>query len=124
MILVTSLFGCATMKDSLLLGASIGATTGGVLGNTIGTSNGHTTGGTVTGALAGAALGSLIAYSVKKNEKPQPQPADLKSINIKAPSLSSPEVRRIWVPAKIEGNKYIDGHYEFIIEHQSVWTEQ
>jgi hypothetical protein len=38
------------------------------------------------------------------------------------PSLTSPEVRRIWVPEKIEGNKFIEGHYMYVIDKPSVWS--
>ncbi len=38
------------------------------------------------------------------------------------PSLTSPEVRRIWVPEKIDGNKFIEGHYMYVIDKTSVWS--
>ena len=41
---------------------------------------------------------------------------------LNAPLLTSPKVRRVWVPAKIEGEKYIDGHYMFVIEKTSGWS--
>jgi hypothetical protein len=40
----------------------------------------------------------------------------------KVPSLTAPEVRRIWVPEKIEGPRFIDGHYEYLIDKPSVWS--
>lgn len=40
------------------------------------------------------------------------------------PLVTSPEVRKVWVPDKIDGNKYISGHYMYIIERGSVWTMQ
>lgn len=39
------------------------------------------------------------------------------------PSLTAPEVRRVWVPEKIEGTRFIDGHYEYIIDKPSVWSK-
>lgn len=38
------------------------------------------------------------------------------------PSLTAPEVRRIWVPERIEGNKYFEGHYMYVIDKTSVWS--
>jgi hypothetical protein len=38
------------------------------------------------------------------------------------PKFSNAEVRRVWVPDKIDGNKYIKGHYMYLIERGSVWT--
>jgi len=118
--------GCATMKESLLLGASVGATSGGAIGNAIGTHNHNTAGGTITGALTGAAIGAGLAYFMGKRfqDSNLAESPISKSGTSKVPTLSSPEVRRIWVPAKIEGSKFIDGHFEFIIERQSVWTDQ
>jgi hypothetical protein len=43
--------------------------------------------------------------------------------NTNVPSLTSPEVRRIWVPEKIEGNKFVDGHYMYVIDKPSVWSK-
>lgn len=39
------------------------------------------------------------------------------------PSLTAPEVRRIWVNERIEGTRFIDGHYEYIIDKPSVWSK-
>ena len=127
-IVIASLFlcSCSTLKDSLLLGGGIGATTGGVVGNFIGTANGNTTTGTMIGAGSGLLLGALIGYSAYKNApkantntKAVESPQDSKT-----PSLSAPVVRKIWVPSKIENNKFIEGHFEFVIERQSVWIDQ
>jgi phosphoglycolate phosphatase-like HAD superfamily hydrolase len=31
------------------------------------------------------------------------------------PSLTTPEVRRVWVPEKIEGNTFVEGHYMYVL---------
>jgi hypothetical protein len=36
--------------------------------------------------------------------------------------MSTPEIRRVWVPEKIEGNKYIEGHYIYVIDRGAVWN--
>ena len=39
------------------------------------------------------------------------------------PSLTAPKVRKIWIPEKIEGDKYIEGHYMWVLENTSVWSQ-
>ncbi len=49
-----------------------------------------------------------------------------KSINkddIKSPSLTAPKVSKVWVPEKIEGDKYIEGHYMWILEKTTSWSQ-
>ena len=41
----------------------------------------------------------------------------------KDPSLTAPKVRKIWIPEKIEGDKYIEGHSMWILENTSVWSQ-
>jgi len=126
-LIIVSLYlcSCSTLKDSLLLGGGIGATAGGVAGNFIGSNNGNPTTGTIVGAGSGLLLGALIGYSAyKSGQKPPPNTTSSPNSDSKTPSLSSPVVRKIWVPSKIENNKFIEGHFEFVIERQSVWIDQ
>jgi hypothetical protein len=124
-VLILFITGCSTPRGGTLLGAGIGATAGGLLGNAIGTQNGDTNDGTWIGAASGMVLGGLVGYLGSKDSSKNPVSSspDTNASELKVPSLSSPEVRRIWVPSKIENNKYIEGHYEYIIERQSVWIE-
>ncbi len=49
-----------------------------------------------------------------------------KSINkddSKSPSLTAPKVSKVWVPEKIEGDKYIEGHYMWILEKTTSWSQ-
>ena len=41
----------------------------------------------------------------------------------KSPSLTAPKVSRVWVPDKIEGDKYIEGHYMWILEKTTSWSQ-
>ena len=41
----------------------------------------------------------------------------------KTPSLTAPKVNKIWVPEKIEGDKYIEGHYIWILEKTTSWSQ-
>ena len=123
-IISITLSACASMQKSTILGAVIGSTVGGLLGNTAGN---HDNRGqsTLIGASLGAGLGGLIGYSSYQEKEKKDQQAVLKDnpLNLKAPSLTSPKVRRVWVPSKIEGDKYIDGHYMYVIEKTSTWSE-
>ena len=41
----------------------------------------------------------------------------------KSPLLTRPTVKKKWVKDKIEGNRYIEGHWEYVIEKNSKWTK-
>jgi hypothetical protein len=42
---------------------------------------------------------------------------------LKSPTLTAPKVRKIWVPEKIEGDKFIEGHYMWILEKTTSWSQ-
>lgn len=117
------LSACASMERSTLLGATIGGTAGGLIGNSAGR-DGKRDQATAIGVVVGAGLGGLIGYSAYKEKKKKEQQEALKNnpFDANTPSLTAPKVRRIWVPARIEGDKYIDGHYMYVIERTSAWS--
>jgi hypothetical protein len=39
------------------------------------------------------------------------------------PILNSPIVKKVWVPEKIEDNKYIEGHFMYVIEKNVQWRK-
>ena len=39
------------------------------------------------------------------------------------PSLNAPIVKKVWVPEKIEDNKYIEGHFMYVIEKNVQWRK-
>ena len=41
----------------------------------------------------------------------------------KSPSLTMPKVRKVWVPEKIEGDKYIEGHWMWVLERTTTWSQ-
>ena len=119
-----ALGGCATLKSNTFLGAAIGASAGAVGGTVIGAPY-HAATGTLIGAASGAAVGALIGYLTepKKSESKETSKSSSPITTITDdPSFTSPEVRRVWVPDKIDGNKFIKGHYMFVLERGSVWT--
>lgn len=117
------LSGCATMRSNTFIGASVGASAGAVSGMLIGAPH-HAGSGTLIGAASGLALGALIGYLTEPKATPSPEPARTYSVGTDPndPAFTSPEVRRIWVPDKIDGNKYVKGHYMYVLERGSVWT--
>lgn len=44
-------------------------------------------------------------------------------VDNKSPSLTAPKVRKVWVPEKIEGDKFIEGHYMWILEKTTSWSQ-
>lgn len=41
----------------------------------------------------------------------------------KSPSLTTPKVRKIWVPEKIDADKYIEGHWMWVLERTTTWSQ-
>ena len=122
-ILPMLLGGCATMKDSMLMGASMGAATGGAVGNV---SSQHSAKGTAIGALVGAGLGAAFGYLGHKDKVAKERKLHLLQKTTKYPKpprLSDPKYRSLWVPDKIEGDRYIEGHRVYIIEESGKWTK-
>lgn len=40
------------------------------------------------------------------------------------PSLKNAEVKTLWVPDKVESDRYEEGHYLYIIEKPSTWRTE
>jgi hypothetical protein len=120
---LVSLTNCATVGQSMLLGAAVG----GGAGSGVGLAASHGPKGTLLGAGIGTAVGAgigLLIHTIQERKNASSKNTDLdKDKGPFIPSLSDPEVQRIEVPAKIEGNKYIEKHFEWIIEKNSIWTK-
>ena len=116
------LVGCATARDSMILGASMGAAAGGGVGNL---STEHSPQGTAIGALIGAGLGAAFGYLGHKDYQQKEglrQTMTNGTEKPKNPRVTEPRYRSIWVPDKIEGDRYIQGHRVFILEDTGKWT--
>lgn len=117
-----ALSGCASMERSVLLGAAAGGAMGTGVGLGVEKSAGSALIGLGIGAIVGGVMG-FGAHSAEENKRAQwLTPAASKEFKDKVPGMSTPEVRRVWVPEKIEGNKYIEGHYIYVIDRGAVWN--
>lgn len=64
-------------------------------------------------------LSSCTSINKNKNDSNSSSIKD----NNKSPSLTAPKVRKVWVPEKIEGDKYIEGHYMWVLEKTTSWSQ-
>ena len=68
----------------------------------------------------GAATGAGgLGYKVKKSAASSPTLPEPKP-----PKLAAPKYRSIWVPSKIDGDQYIEGHRVYIIENHGKWVAE
>ncbi|OQW49797.1 MAG: hypothetical protein A4S09_03310 [Proteobacteria bacterium SG_bin7] len=42
----------------------------------------------------------------------------------RVPGLKNAEVKTIWIPDKIEGNRFEEGHYIHLIDKQTTWSAE
>ncbi len=110
---------CATAPQSILLGVSSGAVAGGGVGLAIGQNATGAAIGAATGALTGGLIGFLLHKGKEKDQASSTSGTDAE----KYPFLTRPEVRTIWVPDAVEGNRYIERHRVFVIEKNSSWSK-
>ena len=117
------LYSCATSQDSVLLGAGVGATTGAAFGAAAGQGNHNELRAGAVGAATGAAFGALMGYLKHRTDTEQAVKTALPIDAAPPPSLTKPEVRKVWVPDQVDGDKLVRGHFVFILEKGSVWRD-
>ncbi|MGE3974763.1 MAG: hypothetical protein AB7F59_09590 [Bdellovibrionales bacterium] len=130
--LILSLMGCATQGKSVGLGGAIGAGTGAVLGGIAdpGKDGEYRTRNVVVGSafggMAGMIAGSAIFNSTEKQKREAFQKGKASVPQSKQgtpPSLREPKVESRWVEGKIVGNRFVEGHFEYIIIEPARWEE-
>jgi hypothetical protein len=123
--------GCATQGKSIGLGGVIGAGTGAILGGIVdpGKNGKYRTRNVIIGAAAGGIAGSVAGAAIHENTEREREIAYLKGRDSKnssqnsqaMPSLQQPKVEAIWVESKVAGNRYIEGHFEYVIAEPTRW---
>lgn len=122
--------GCATTAKSLVLGGSIGAGAGAIVGGLadtgkdgenrtrnviVGSALGGVAGMMASGLLYGAGEGKRReGFEAGKKAGVAPQPGAI-------PALSQPKVEAKWVESRVIGNRYIEGHFEYVITEPTRW---
>lgn len=124
LILLSTSLGCSSLKKSLITGVAIGGSGGALMGNSKGVGNDRRR-NTNKGLIIGSLLGAGISYLAHKDKNKK------KLIKIKesqgeskSPLLTKPKIKRIWVKDNVQGKRFIKGHWEYVIEEQSVWSSQ
>jgi hypothetical protein len=127
-IIVTS---CASKGKSIGLGGTIGAGTGAALGGIInpGKNGEYRTRNVIIGAGIGGIAGMFAGNAIHdNNEKKQKeafekgkQSATQNQSSGVMPELRNPKVEARWVEGRVQGNRYVDGHFEYVIVEQARW---
>lgn len=123
-------FGCATAFKSKSLGAGIGATTGAIAGGLAnpGQDGEYRTRNVIIGSAFGGMLGTVVGNEIfksnessKHDEMQKTKDAKQNHLPGQTPTLTEPKIRSEWIENHITGNRYIEGHFEYIIEENSKW---
>lgn len=123
---------CATKEKSIGLGSSLGAGMGAALGGIMspGKNGQFRTRNVIVGATVGAIAGGFTGSSLHDQKEQEKEIALLKSQSKVAsrspsvPELQQPKVEAYWVESKAVGNKWIEGHYEYVISEPTRWAAQ
>ena len=124
--------GCATQGKSVALGGAMGAGAGAIAGGIAdpGKDGEYRTRnviiGSAIGGVAGVAAGALLHNNSedKKREAYSQGQSEEKAKHAKsgvAPTLTNPQVEARWVEGKVIGNRFIDGHFEYVITEPARW---
>lgn len=130
-VIVSVTSGCATHKQSVGLGGIFGAGAGAALGGIIDPNKKgkYRTRNVLIGAGAGAIIGSAAGSALYSNQEREKELSYLKGktdgsknkSQAMMPQLQAPKVEAIWVESKVMGNRFIEGHYEYIISEPTRW---
>ena len=125
--------GCSTANKSAGLGGAIGAGTGAMLGGIAdpGKDGEYRTRNVMVGAALGGMAGFIAGSVIHKEMDEQKKEAFLKGRTSspppqsgEMPSLSQAKVRTEWVESRVSGNRFVEGHFEYVIEEPSRWDSK
>ena len=131
-----ALSGCATTGKSMALGGAIGAGAGGLAGAIAdpGTNGQYRTRniiiGSALGGVAGLATGALIGDGIEEKKKDAYESGreSAQKSNAQHPAGSPPELKNAkvearWIEGRTTGNRYVDGHWEYVITEPARFEE-
>lgn len=122
--------GCSSLGKSIGLGGAIGAGSGAIIGGIAdpGSKGKYRTRnvivGSALGGIAGMAAGSAIHGSnddARKRGYQAGKSSTQHNSQGAPPLLKDPKVETRWVEGKAAGNRYIEGHFEYIIAEPTRW---
>ncbi len=130
--LVLSFFvvGCSTANKSVGLGGAVGAGTGALIGGIADPGkNGELRTrnvliGATLGGMTGMVAGSLIHKESEKAKKEAflaGQKTAVPATPGAMPAISQPRVETHWIEGRVQGNRYIEGHFEYVIVEPARW---
>ena len=123
-VLLGLMSGCATSEDSTLLGAGVGMIIGGGFGAAAGQADDNQVRAGAVGAVTGAAIGGLMGFLQHRDDVSKLAAAKKFGGDGDAlPSLSKPIVRKVWIPDRVEGDKFERGHFIYQIDRNSGWNQ-
>lgn len=129
-VILSFISGCATQTKSIALGGSIGTGTGAIVGGLIdpGKDGEYRTRNVVVGAALGGMAGMISGSLLHEEIDSQKKEAFLKGKASAAPQksgtmplLKTAKVEARWIEGKVVGNRFIDGHYEYVIIEPARW---
>lgn len=132
LVMTIILSSCATRNQSTGLGGAIGAGSGALIGSIAdpGNKGQYRTRniilGSAIGGMAGMVAGSMSHDSIEKSRKEAflKGQANAPSKNAVPPALAEPKVESRWIEGRVQGNRYIEGHFEHIIVEPSRWQSK
>lgn len=120
------LTGCATQQRSTATGVAIGSIGGAAIGGVLGADGKSQTRNVIIGATLGGVAGGLIGDRIYNKKEQEKKDAFIKGKSFtpmqgQAPNVRPPKVETFWIEGKVVGNRYIEGHYEYVISEPSRW---
>ena len=112
------------------LGAGVGAGAGALIGGIAdpGKNGEYRTRNVIVGAGLGAMAGMVAGSAIYSQQEKAKKEAFLQGVKAGStpvsgamPALSQPKVETHWVEGKVQGNRYIEGHFEYVIVEPVRW---
>lgn len=126
------LSGCATQNKSVGLGAALGGGTGALVGSVAdpGKNGKYRTRNIILGTALGGMAGAIAGHAIHDNTEKKKKEAFLKgqasspTPDGSPPNLSAPKVETRWIEGRVVGNRFIEGHFEYVIIEPARWDLQ